>query len=124
MSVVELSTTAARPLASYHLDVLSEDAFCDRVALAVPGSVITYHLGLLARDRDHLASSLAPEQRQALNAIAGRAWKLAAAGWAHLVQRRVGEACFAYQLVVSRRPLSARSARAMRPLARLLTEAA
>lgn len=124
MNVVELSTTAARPRSSQQPDVMTEDALCDSVAQAAPGSVITYHVGQLARDRDHLASSLAPEQRQALNAVAGRAWKLAAAGWAHLVQRRVGEACFAYQLVISRRPLSARSTRAMRPLARLLTEAA
>lgn len=124
MNVVELSTSVARPRAPQQPDAMTEDAFCDRVALAAPGSVITYHIGLLARDRDHLASSLAPEQRQALNAVAGRAWKLAAAGWAHLVQRRVGESRFAYQLVISRRPLSARSARAMQPLARLLTEAA
>lgn len=124
MTVVDLSTTAPRPRARQQSDVLTEIELCDRVAGAMPGSVITYHVGLLARDRDRLASSLAAQQRQALNAVADRAWKLAAADWVHLVQRRVGEACFAYQLVIRPRPLSARSARALAAPKLLLGEAA
>ncbi|MGG5819608.1 hypothetical protein [Falsiroseomonas sp. HW251] len=106
-------------------DVVStENELQDRLADATPGTSIVYHVGMLARDRDRLATNLAPEQRDALNALAARAWRLAAAGWADLLQRRVGEACFAYLLVVRRRPLSARSARALAAPSLLLAEAA
>lgn len=106
-------------------DVVStENGLHDRIADAVPGTAIVYHVGLLARDRDRLATNLTPQQRDELNALASRAWRLAEAGWADLVQRRVGDACFAYLLVVRRRPLNARGARAFAVASVLMAEAA
>ena len=87
--------------ASAPLDVaLTENTLCDRFADAAPGDAITYHIGLLARDRDRLASALDQEAREDLEAVARRAWKLTEAGLAHLVQRRVAEERFAYLLIV------------------------
>lgn len=90
--------------------VLTENDLCDRYADASPGDAIIYHIGLLARDRDRIASELAPERRADLDAIARRVWAMAETGLGHLVQRRVAEARCAYLLVVRSRPLSARSA--------------
>lgn len=84
--------------------VSTENELHDRLASALPGTTIVYHVGLLARDRDRLASSLTPEQREDLNALASRAWRLAAAGWVHLVQQRVAPDCCAYIAVVRPRP--------------------
>jgi hypothetical protein len=117
------TTTETRPATDPNLP-LTENALCDTLADAPAGTAITYHIGLLARDRDRLASSLEPEQRDALDAVASRAWRLAAAGWVDLVQRRSGEERFVYLLVVRRRPLSARSARALAAAPLLLAEAA
>lgn len=92
------------------LDVaLNENALCDRYADASPGDVIVYHIGLLARDRDRLASDLPPDHRADLDATARRAWAMAAAGLGHLMQRRVAEGRCAYLLIVRARPRSARS---------------
>jgi hypothetical protein len=87
--------------------ILTENALCDCFADAAPGDAITYHIGLLSRDRDRLASPLDQEAREDLEAVARRAWKFAEAGLAHLVQRRVAEERFAYLLVVRPRPRSA-----------------
>lgn len=85
-------------------------ALCERIMSAAPGEAIVYHLGLLARDRDRVASELTEAQRCELNAVAGYAWRLAEAGWCHLLQRRVALECFAYLLVVRPRPRQQRSA--------------
>ncbi|WP_203072207.1 hypothetical protein [Falsiroseomonas ponticola] len=90
--------------------VLTENDLCDRYADASPGDAIVYHVGLLARDRDKVASELPPERRQDLEAIARRVWAMAEAGLGHLLQRRVAEGRCAYLLIVRPRPLSARSA--------------
>ena len=91
------------------LDVaLTENTLCDRFADAAPGDALTYHIGLLARDRDRLASALDQEAREDLEAVARRAWKLAEAGLAHLAQRRLAEERFAYLLIVRPRPRSAK----------------
>ncbi|MCA3357136.1 MAG: hypothetical protein ING02_04000 [Roseomonas sp.] len=79
---------------------LSENGLCDRFADAKPDEVITYHIGMLARDRDRLATALAPEHRDALELVARRAWAMAEAGLCHLVQRRLGTERFAYVLIV------------------------
>ncbi|QYU66752.1 cobaltochelatase subunit CobS [Leptolyngbya sp. 15MV] len=69
-------------------DVVStENELCDRLVDALPGTTITYHVGMLARDRDRFASGLAPQQRDELNALAGKARQLAETGWADPVQR-------------------------------------
>jgi hypothetical protein len=88
--------------------VLTLNALCDRLADARPGTSITYHVGMLARDREPKISELPEEQRRELQLIADRARDLAACGWAHLLQRRVGPRCFAYLLIVRPRPRQAR----------------
>lgn len=90
--------------------VLTENGLCDCYADASPGDAIVYHIGLLARDRDKVASELPPERREDLEAVARRVWAMAEAGLGHLVQRRVAEGRCAYLLIVRPRPLSARSA--------------
>ena len=90
--------------------VLTENGLCDRYADASPGEAIVYHIGLLARDRDKVASELSPERREDLEAVARRVWAMAETGLGHLVQRRVAEGRCAYLLIVRPRPLSARSA--------------
>ncbi len=115
---------ATLPLTIRRGAVSTENELHDRLASALPGTAIVYHIGMLARDRDRLATMLTPEQRDELNALASRAWRLTAAGWADLLQSRLGEECFAYLLVVRKRPLSARSARALAAPTLMLTEAA
>jgi hypothetical protein len=83
--------------------VRTENELHDRLADAMPGTSIIYHIGLLARDRDRVATVLTPEQRDELHALAARVWRLAAGGWADLLQRRVSHECFAYLLVVRKR---------------------
>jgi hypothetical protein len=90
--------------------VLTENGLCDRYADASPGEAIVYHIGLLARDRDKVASELLPERREDLEAVARRVWAMAEAGLGHLAQRRVVDGRCAYLLIVRPRPLSARSA--------------
>ena len=79
---------------------ISENGLCDRFADAKPDEAITYHIGMLARDRDKLTTALAPEQRDALELVARRAWAMTEAGLCHLVQRRLGTERFAYVLIV------------------------
>jgi hypothetical protein len=89
--------------------VVDANALCDRVTAATPGEAITYFVGMLARDRDRLASRLSPDERIELEAIADCAWRLADAGWVHLVQHRVGPECFAYLVIVRPRPRQQRN---------------
>jgi hypothetical protein len=79
---------------------LSENGLCDRFTDAKPGEGITYHIGMLARDRDKVATTLGPEQRDELELVARRAWAMAEAGLCHLLQRRIHTECFAYVLIV------------------------
>ena len=106
--VVNHPIVAAASASSNTLDWLEPvddaNALCDRVTAASPGDAITYFIGLLARDRDRLASRLDAEQRAELDTLADCAWRLADAGWVHLVQRRVGPECFAYLVIVRPRP--------------------
>ncbi len=80
------------------------NALCDRVMAASPRDVIIYHRGELARDRDRHASELPEHQRLDLDALANYAWRLADAGWCHLLQRREAPCCFIYLLVMRPRP--------------------
>lgn len=80
------------------------NALCDRVTDAVPGDVIVYHVGFLARDRYAAISKLTEEQRLELDALADCAARLAEGGWVHLLQRRIGLECFAYLVIVRPRP--------------------
>ena len=106
-----LETAETMSRADALLDVvLTENDLCDRFADASPGEGIVYHIGLLARDRDKVASELPPERREELEAVARRVWAMAEAGLGHLLQRRMAEGRCAYLLIVRPRPLSARSA--------------
>ena len=90
-----------------------------RVAVAMPGDIMTYHVGMLARDRWPCSFVLTEERRITLNAVANRVRKLADAGWVHLLQRRVGDECFAYLLVVRPRPRRSRGAAMPAPVSHL-----
>jgi hypothetical protein len=103
---------------------LSETEFCDQIADAVPGEAVTYHVGMLARDRTWPLSKLPEDQRIVLGAIANRALKLFEAGRVHLVQRRVGPERFAYLAIVRRQPRRALRARLVAPVPVMQTEAA
>jgi hypothetical protein len=104
--------TAAAPL--------TDVALCKWLGAAAPGDCITYHRGFLARDISPLTQMLPEPDRVALMRLAGRAWKLADADLAHLLQRRHGDEDYEYLIVARRRPRRADP----RVLARLLKEAA
>ncbi len=76
------------------------NALSDFIADAVAGAIIGYHIGALARDRYRGLSQLPETQCRELGILADYALRLADAGWAHLVQRRLGEERFLYLLVV------------------------
>lgn len=99
---------------------LTEAALCAWLGAAAPGDAIAYHRGALARQVCPQLGCLPAEERVALARVAARAWKLAEAGLAHLVQRRHGFEDFEYILVARRRPR--RSASTILPM--LLAEAA
>jgi hypothetical protein len=76
------------------------NALSDFMAGAAAGARIGYHIGALARDRYRGLSQLPDAQCRELGILADYALRLAEAGWAHLVQRRLGEERFLYLLVV------------------------
>ena len=84
--------------------VLTENAFVDRLADAVVGEVIIYHVGHLARDRTRVISDLPEHHRVELNAIAARAMRLFLAGRVTLVQRRMDTERCAYLAIVLKQP--------------------
>ena len=104
--------------------VRSLNGLADRLAAAMPGEAITYHVGMLARDRWPLSFVLPEVHRLELNAIADRAQQLADAGMVHLVQRRLAEERFAYLLIVRPRPRRQATQRRPVPPMLMLAEAA
>jgi hypothetical protein len=99
---------------------LTEAALCAWLGAAAPGDAITYYRGTLSRSLCPQLALLSQEERVNLARLAARAWKLAEAGLAHLVQRRHGFEDFSYVLVARRRPR--RIANGVLP--RILAEAA
>lgn len=96
--------------------LIDEATLCALVADASASTTITYYVGHLAHDRLPVTQALEPLACRALSAVANRALRLAEAGWAHLVQRRLGPDCWAYLLVVrSRSGNRRRSSRPLRP---------
>lgn len=83
-----------------HQMAMTANRLCDCMADAAPGTVLIYHLGLLAEDREPKASRLPEEQRRELQLVADRALAFAEEGRAHLLQRRIGPHAFAYLLIV------------------------
>ena len=67
---------------------LTEAAFCDWIAQACSGDQIQYHEGHLLVDRSESFSMLPKAQRQALDAVAKRAWIAMELGLAHLLSHR------------------------------------
>jgi len=129
MHVVHLNTQALPPAAislpmAARPAVLTENDLCDRLADAQAGDVITYHVGMLARDRAPQTQVLSLDRCRDLGAVADRVLQLAEAGWVHLVQRRIGEECFAYLLIVRPRPRARRGVAMPVPAAAQLAEAA
>lgn len=106
ISAAELSSPSiSRPApAPEPIPVLTENAFVDRLADAVVGEVIVYHVGHLASARSRDMSNLPDDRRFELNAIATRAMRLFLAGRVTLVQRRVDAGRCAYLAIVCRQP--------------------
>ena len=115
MHVVQIDTQLRPPAAVILPDlrravVRTENDLCDRLADAQAGDVITYHVGMLARDRSPQTQILNNDRCRNLGAVADRVLQLAEAGWVHLVQRQLGEESFAYLLIVRPRPRALRGA--------------
>lgn len=85
-------------------NILSLNAFCDRLAAAAAGDVITYYIGMLAHDCGAMSLVHAEPRRMELCAIASRALQLSDAGRVHLLQRRIGPERFAYLAIVRPQP--------------------
>ena len=83
---------------------LTDLALCKWLGAAAPGDCISYHRGHLARDASPLSQRLPEPERVALKRLADRAWKLADANLAHLLQRRYGDEDYSYLIVAARRP--------------------
>lgn len=83
--------------------LIDEATLASLVAKASAGTKITYYVGHLAHDRCPASQALDLAACRALSAVANRALRFADAGWAHLVQRRLGPDCWAYILVVRTR---------------------
>ena len=99
---------------------LSDTALCAWLGVAPPGDAIVYHRGALARELCPQLKLLEQDERVRLAKLAGRAWRLAEAGLACLVQRRLGFEDYESLLVARRRPR--RNTRSIMPL--LLRDAA
>ena len=96
---------SVQPLNPGLATVQNENEFCDRLADAMPGDVIPYHVGLLAADRSPPSKALTEIQRIELNALADRAMQMAETGVVYLVQRRIGRERFVYLAIVRTPPL-------------------
>jgi hypothetical protein len=83
---------------------LTDTALCAWLGAAAPGDTILYHRGSLARELCPQLKLLEQEERVRLAKLAARAWRLAEAGLACLVQRRRGFEDYDYLLVARRRP--------------------
>jgi hypothetical protein len=99
---------------------LTEAALCRWLGAAAPGDAITYYRGTLARSLCPQLGLLDAAERVRLAKLAARAWRLAEAGLACLVQRRLGFEDYEYLLVARRR--ARRNAPSVLPL--LLRDAA
>lgn len=86
--------------------LIDEATLASLVAQASAGTKITYYAGHLSHDRQPATQVLDLTACRALGAVANRAMRFADAGWAHLVQRRLGPDCWAYILVVRSRSRS------------------
>jgi hypothetical protein len=75
---------------------LSDVGFCAWVAAAEPGDRLVYHRGFLAVDTVPILSRLPEPERNTLKRLASQAWRIAEAGFVHLVQLRHGPGDYSY----------------------------
>jgi len=90
----------ATPIVIQEPSKLDEGKFCDWIANALGGDTITYHDGLLMRDRSE-QGALPVRERQRINSVARRALIANELGLLHLVSRKIGPARFEYIAVRS-----------------------
>jgi hypothetical protein len=83
---------------------LTDTALCAWLGAAAPGDALVYYRGTLARALCPQLKLLEQDERVRLAKLAARAWRLAEAGLACLVQRRLGFEDYEYLLVARRRP--------------------
>jgi septum formation inhibitor MinC len=77
-------------------------AFTDWIETAPPGEKVTYHVGLLMRDRKEPTD-------EALNQLANSAWRNFESGRLTLTQQRIGENKYQYSAVKQQVKLRGRS---------------
>jgi hypothetical protein len=82
---------------------VDETRLCAWFGQAGVGDALVYHRGLLANDRAPAFSRLPSREQQELGRVARRAWNLASAGLASLVQMRHGPYDYEYSIVVQPR---------------------
>jgi hypothetical protein len=109
-------TDARREPAGIASILIDEATLASLVAKVAPGTKITYYVGHLSHDRQPTTQALDAAACRALGVVANRAMRFADAGWAHLVQRRLGPDCWAYILVVRPRRGQVQRAAAVLPL--------
>jgi hypothetical protein len=83
---------------------VNEASLCSWLGTAAAGDTITYFRGALSRSLCPQLAILQQEERVALAKVANRAWRLAEAGLAHLVQRRRDFEDYEYVLIARPRP--------------------
>ena len=88
----------------FHLQKLNETSFCAWVAQARPGDVLEYHRGFLCLDRGTPEQTNKKPHQIQLDEMSARAFDLAERGFLHLLQQRVGDACFRYMAIARTSP--------------------
>lgn len=83
---------------------VTEASLCNWLGAAAAGDTITYFRGALSRSLCPQLAILQQDERVVLAKMANRAWRLAEAGLAHLVQRRHGFEDYEYVLIARPRP--------------------
>jgi len=86
---------------------ITEIELCAWLAHAAPGDALEYHRGFLGADRTPYGQAMTADDRAALIATSGRAFRLAEQGFVHLVQRRLAPGTFVYLAVARPRPKNA-----------------
>lgn len=87
---------------------VDEGGFTAWIKTASPGQACLYHDGDLAIDRLHEGGkSLKTIKAMKVDTLALAASKAAAAGWVHLVQRRIGANHYQYIAIRASKPIAA-----------------
>ena len=81
-------------------DAISEIKFCAWVAQAEPGELLEYHRGSLSLDRGYPEQKNKDPNQVQIDEMSARVFCLAERGFLHLLQKRIGDACFSYLAIV------------------------